>query len=225
MEKGLTGCTITMLFRKGAEADLYKEEWYGLQAIRKSRIQKKYRVDQLDSEIRRSRTVREARLLYEACRVGVPTPSIYFIDLDEAAIIMEYIEGDKLRDAMSRLGQEELERVLRTVGQQIGTLHRNNIIHGDLTTSNMILTPSGKVFFIDFGLGEFSSSIEEKGVDLHLMHRALESTHYRQSIRAFQLIIQGYGLATDKMQIAEVLGRVRQIELRGRYFRREAKSA
>ena len=214
-----------MLFRKGAEANLYKEEWYGLHVIRKHRIQKNYRVQRLDSEIRKSRTIREARLLYEACRVGVPTPSIYFVDLNEATIVMEYIEGDNMKDALDKLIQEERNKALTTIGQQIGTLHKNNIIHGDLTTSNMILTPSGKIFLVDFGLGEFSSSIEEKGVDLHLMHRALESAHYKHSIEGFQLVAQGYESATGREQSAEVLGRVREIELRGRYFKREANNS
>jgi TP53 regulating kinase-like protein len=213
-----------MLFKKGAEANLYREEWYGLQVVRKHRIQKGYRVQQLDCEIRRTRTIHEARLLYEACKVGVPAPSIYFIDVNEATIIMEYIEGDKLKDVLDTLGQEERNKALRTIGQQIGMLHKNNIIHGDLTTSNMILTPSGKIFLVDFGLGEFSSSIEEKGVDMHLMHRALESAHYKNSIEGFQLITQGYQSTTGWKQGAEVLERVREIELRGRYFKRKSRT-
>jgi TP53 regulating kinase-like protein len=139
-------------------------------------------------------------------------------------IVMEYIDGDRLKDALDKLGQLERNKALRTVGQQIGMLHSNNIIHGDLTTSNMILTPSGKIFLVDFGLGEFSSSIEERGVDLHLMHRALESAHYRNSIEGFQLVTQGYESTMGRKQSTEVFDRVREIELRGRYFKRETKN-
>jgi TP53 regulating kinase-like protein len=214
-----------MLFKIGAEAYLYREEWFSLQVIRKHRVQKSYRVGQLDSEIRRSRTVREARLMFEACRVGVPTPSIYFVDLDDSTIVMEYVEGEKLKDAADLLGREVRERIFRTVGQQIGVLHKNDMVHGDLTTSNMILTPYHKVFFIDYGLGEFSSSIENKGVDIHLMHRAMESTHYENSAEGFQSIIEGYRATIGDDLTSEVLRRVREIELRGRYFKREADNA
>lgn len=211
-----------MLFKKGAEAYLYKENWYGLEVIRKKRVQKSYRAQQLDSSIRRSRTVREARLMFEACRLGVPTPSIYFVDQPESTIIMEYIEGSKLKDVVDSLQQEVRDKIFERVGQQIGVLHANDIIHGDLTTSNMILTPSQKIFFVDFGLGEFSSSIEDKGVDMHLMHRALESTHYANSLQAYRSIVERYEKTIGEKSAAEIMNRVHEIELRGRYFKREA---
>jgi TP53 regulating kinase-like protein len=210
-----------LIFRKGAEANLYKEDWYGLAVIRKQRVKKDYRVGQLDSEIRQSRTVREARLMFEACRIGVPTPSTYFVNPNESTIVMEYIEGDKLKDVVDSLRKEEREKVFRIVGQQIGILHRNDIIHGDLTTSNMILTATQKVFFIDFGLGQFSSTIEDKGVDMHLMHRALQSTHYTHSADSFRSVIEGYQNAIGEEQSTEVLKRLHEIEIRGRYSKRK----
>jgi TP53 regulating kinase-like protein len=210
-----------MLFKKGAEAYLYKEEWYGLQVIRKHRLPKDYRVPQLDSEIKHARTVREARLMYEAVRAGVPAPSIYFIDLDNSTIIMEFIEGVKLKDVVSLLEKERRADIFYRIGQQIALLHQNDIVHGDLTTSNMILTPSGKISFIDFGLGDFSSSIEDKGVDIHLMHRALESAHFEYSTDCFDAVVNGYrGTLGDKQSI-DVLNRVKEIEMRGRYLKRE----
>lgn len=116
-----------MLFKKGAEAHLYKEEWYGLQVIRKHRLPKDYRVPQLDFEIKHARTVREARLMCEAVRVGVPAPSIYFIDLDNSTIIMEFIEGVKLKDVVSLLEKERRADIFYRIGQQIALLHQNDI--------------------------------------------------------------------------------------------------
>jgi TP53 regulating kinase-like protein len=214
------GDQFNMLVKKGAEAYLFREEWYGLPAIRKCRVPKSYRVPELDYEIRRARTAHEARLMYEACRVGVSAPSIYFVDLDETTIIMEYIEGDRVKDVVNGLEPEKLEEIFLGVGKKIALLHKNGIIHGDLTTSNMILTSSGKVFFVDFGLGEFSSSVEDEGVDLHLMRRALESTHYRYSVRCFDAIINGYKANIGESLANNVLRRIREIELRGRYFKR-----
>jgi len=210
-----------MLVKKGAEAYLFREEWYGLPAIRKYRVPKSYRVPELDYEIRHARTIHEARLMYEACKVGVPAPSIYFIDLEETTIIMEYIEGDRVKDIVDHLQPEKREEIFRGVGSKIALLHKNGIIHGDLTTSNMILTTSGKVFFVDFGLGEFSSSVEDEGVDLHLMRRALESTHYRYSVECFDAIVNGYKANIGESLTNNVLKRVHEIESRGRYFKRE----
>lgn len=213
-----------MLFKKGAEAHLYKEEWYGLQVIRKHRLPKTYRVPQLDSEIKHARTVREARLMYEAARDGIPTPSIYFIDLDNSTIIMQFIEGIRLKDIVNSLDKERRADIFYRIGQQIALLHQNNIVHGDLTTSNMILNPSGKVFFIDFGLGDLSSSMEDKGVDIHLMHRALESAHFDYSTECFEAVTSGYRATLGEKQSSDVLNRAKEIEMRGRYLMRKTGS-
>ena len=215
---------MSVLVKKGAEAHLFREDWYGLPAIRKQRVRKNYRVPELDYEIRRARTVHEARLMYEACRVGVPAPSIYFIDLGETTIIMEYIEGERVKEIVEELKPEKRDEIFSGVGTKIALLHRNGIIHGDLTTSNMILTVTGKVFFVDFGLGEFSSSIEDEGVDLHLMRRALESTHYMHSADCFNAIINGYKAIIGETLTNRVLRRINEIESRGRYFKREKDS-
>jgi TP53 regulating kinase-like protein len=203
---------------------LYREEWYGLQVVRKHRLPKTYRVPQLDSEITRSRTVREARLMHAAAVGGVPTPSIYFVDSDRSTIIMEFIEGIMLKDVVDSLEKERRASIFWRIGQQIALLHQHDIVHGDLTTSNMILTPSGKVFFIDFGLGDFSSSIEDKGVDVHLMHRALESAHFKYSGECFDAVVNGYRAALGDEQSGGVLSRVKEIEMRGRYLTRRASS-
>jgi TP53 regulating kinase-like protein len=207
-------------FKKGAEAYLFKEEWYGVDVVRKRRAPKEYRVPELDCEIRRARTASEARLMFEACRVGVPTPSLYFVSLEDSTIVMQFIEGEKVKDILDSLGDEERRKVCCTIGQQIAMLHKSDIVHGDLTTSNMVLTKSGKVFFIDFGLGEFSSSVEDKGVDLHLMRRALQSAHYKHSVDCFGSILEGYRATLGESQTEEILRRIREIELRGRYFKR-----
>jgi len=212
---------LGVLVKKGAEACLFREEWYGLPAIRKLRVPKSYRVPELDYEIRRARTVHEARLMHEACKAGVPAPSIYFIDLEETTIIMEYVEGDRVKDILDYLMPEKRKEIFFEVGSKIALLHKNGIIHGDLTTSNMIQTTSGKIFFVDFGLGEFSSSVENEGVDLHLMRRALESTHYRYSFECFEAIVNGYETIIGENLTNDVLKRVHEIESRGRYFKRE----
>jgi len=206
-----------MLIKKGAEANLYLEEWHGRKAIMKHRLPKTYRLPTLDSAVRAQRTLHEPTLIHKAKEAGVPTPTIYMIDLAESNIIMEYIEGKQVKQALNTLPMKEKLHLCRHIGTLIGVLHKHGIIHGDLTTSNMILTSSGKVFFVDFGLGEHSNELEARGVDLHLMKRALQSTHYRFAKQCFEAVLTGYAANVGKETAARVLEKVQEIDRRGRY--------
>ena len=206
-----------MLVRKGAEANLYLEEWYGIKVIKKVRIPKSYRLRQIDYEIRRSRTVHEAQIMSDAKRAGVPTPIIYLIDVKRTSIVMEYIEGPRVKEILNLLPSQERKVLCRRIGGLIGQLHGKGIIHGDLTTSNMIMGQNEKIFFIDFGLAEYSVEVEKRGVDLHLMKRALESTHYPHAKECFTSIIAGYAIEVTSKNAEEVVKRVREIAQRGRY--------
>jgi TP53 regulating kinase-like protein len=206
-----------MLVRKGAEANLYLEEWYGIKVIKKVRISKSYRLRQIDYEIRRSRTVHEAQIMSDAKRAGVPTPIIYLIDVKRTTLIMEYVEGPRVKEILNLLPSQERKVLCRRIGGLIGQLHGKGIIHGDLTTSNMIIGQNKKIFFIDFGLAEYSVEVEKRGVDLHLMKRALESTHYPHAKECFTSIIAGYANEVTSENAEEVVKRVREITQRGRY--------
>jgi len=206
------------LIRKGAEANLYLGEWYGRKVIIKKRVEKKYRVEPLDRKIRAYRTMHEAQIMHEARKSGVPTPTIYLIDISDFTIVMEYIEGIRLRDSLNNFSFEKRLRTCRNVGDLIGRLHERSIIHGDLTTSNMIQTQDEKIFFIDFGLSLYSIEVEDRGVDLHLMKRALNSTHYKYLDQCFGAVIEGYKTEVGDKKTERVLAKVREIEKRGRYF-------
>jgi TP53 regulating kinase-like protein len=206
------------LIRKGAEANLYLGEWYGKKVIVKKRVEKAYRVEPLDKKIRAYRTVHEAQIMHEARKSGVPTPTIYLIDISDFTIVMEYIEGIRLRDSLNNFSSEERLRACRNVGNLIGRLHERSIIHGDLTTSNMIQTSDEKIFFIDFGLSLYSIEVEDRGVDLHLVKRALNSTHYKYVDQCFSAVIEAYRAKVGDKKTDSVLKKVREIEKRGRYF-------
>ncbi|NIW11922.1 MAG: Kae1-associated serine/threonine protein kinase, partial [Gammaproteobacteria bacterium] len=178
-----------MLLKKGAEASLYLEEWQGRKVIMKRRLPKAYRLSTLDETIRVHRTVHEPQIIHRAKEAGVPTPTIYLVDIANANIIMEFIEGKQVKQILNDLSQAERISLCRHIGALIGRLHSHGIVHGDLTTSNMILTPHGKVFFVDFGLSERSNELEARGVDLHLMKRALQSTHYRYAKECFEVVM------------------------------------
>jgi TP53 regulating kinase-like protein len=206
------------LLAKGAEAYLFLEEWYGYKVIRKHRIPKKYRVPQLDHDLRYNRTIREARLLSAARQAGIRTPIIFNVNPDAATIIMEYIEGNRLKELLQTLPSKKSQKIFEYIGEAVAKLHKNDLCHGDLTTSNMIVHNENQIYFVDFGLGSNTKSIEEYGTDLHLLRRALMSTHYSQWKECFEAFKNGYQRIYGK-GVRAVFQKIREIESRGRYIK------
>lgn len=206
-----------VLMKKGAEASLYLASWHDRKVVFKKRLPKKYRPSKLDDQIRIYRTIHEPQLMHEAKRAGVPTPTIFMINVKDATIIMEFIEGEQVKLMLAKVSSEERRDLCLEIGKLIGKLHDHDIIHGDLTTSNMIVDSEGKIFFVDFGLGERSSETEARGVDLHLMKRALQSTHYRFAEECFDSMVEGYSETLGIEKAKTVLSKVKEIEKRGRY--------
>ena len=205
------------LIKKGAEASLYLVDWHGRRAIIKARLPKKYRPEQLDLTIRRYRTVHEPQLMHEAKRAGVPTPTIFMVDVENAAITMEYVEGLQVKQLIDALCEVDREELCMRIGEEIGKLHRHGVVHGDLTTSNMILSGKGRIFLVDFGLGDRSVELEAQGVDLHLLRRALQSTHFQVADACFKAVLKGYASVVGADGTTCVLEKIREIEKRGRY--------
>ena len=179
--------------------------------IIKRRVSKNYRIPELDTRIRAARTRSEAKLISEARRCGVPTPVIYDVDTAEHTIEMEFIEGPRMKDVLD-LGMSE------RIGELVGRLHGCGIIHGDLTTSNLILHNNDgdddRIYFIDFGLGYFEKNVEAQGVDVHVLFQTFVSTHGDPGLEdAFS---RGYRRTFSDAD--QVLTRVREIEARGRYL-------
>jgi len=106
----------------------------------------------------------------------VPTPIIYDIDVQEAEMVLEEIEGERVKDALLEVDDEEADRICEEIGRLVALMHRSGMTHGDLTTSNMILR-DGKIWFIDFSLGGRNAELEDMGVDLHLLKEAFQSAH------------------------------------------------
>jgi TP53 regulating kinase-like protein len=206
-----------LLIRKGAEANLYLADWHGRRVVLKKRLPKEYRPVKLDEQIRTYRTVHESQLMHEAKEAGVPTPKIFLIDVKNTTIIMEFIEGKQIKLLLNDLSEIERRNLCFGIGQLIAKLHKKGVIHGDLTTSNMIMNAHGKVFFVDFGLGEKSEELEARGVDLHLMKRALESTHYQFAESCYKSVIDGYGGLLSSKELQNILEKIKEIERRGRY--------
>jgi TP53 regulating kinase-like protein len=207
-----------VLIKKGAEASLYLEIWHGRKVIIKRRLPKKYRLPELDLEIRSQRTIHEPQLIHSAKEAGVPTPTIFMVDLAKATIIMEFVEGKQVKQILDDLPNKERLHFCQHIGELIGRLHYHGIIHGDLTTSNMILNSYNEVVFLDFGLSEKSKEIEARGVDLHLMKRVLESTHFKHAEECFNSIMEGYTKVVGITETRKVITKIREIGRRGRYI-------
>jgi TP53 regulating kinase-like protein len=208
------------LIAKGAEADLLLDtDWNGRKALLKRRGVKKYRHPQIDKEIRRYRTLHEADIIHRAKKAGVPTPLIFQLDPGNATIIMEFIEGEKVRDIVPQLSEAENKMLFRIIGEESGRLHKAGLIHGDLTTSNIIKTED-RVVFIDFGLGEISKEVEKRGVDFNLMVRMLASTHYTVMEMLLEAFKEGYRKSMG-VEAEEVFQRADEVRRRGRYIEKE----
>jgi Kae1-associated kinase Bud32 len=132
---------------------------------------------------------------------------------------MEFIDGKRLKEFFYEAKEEEIERISFEIGKLIGKLHSAGIIHGDLTTSNMILKDD-EIYFIDFGLGFFSKRIEDQGVDLNLLFEALKATHFKILKTCWENIVKGY--KQEYKHAEQVLKKVEEIETRARYFERKA---
>ena len=146
------------LIEKGAEAELYRGQWLGYDVVFKRRVRKEYRNPELDTYLRGSRTSLEAKLLADARHLGVPTPIVYFVDLQNFEIVMSYIPGSPIKKLIPTMDEVTVKWHFSSIGEIVGRLHKGGLVHGDLTTSNIIID-GNSIFFIDFGLGEDRKSV------------------------------------------------------------------
>ena len=212
------------VIHKGAEASLIYGHWFGKEVIFKHRIPKGYRIEQIDKKLRDNRTRNEAKALIRVKKYGVKVPQVYEIDTKSSTIVMKYIEGKKLKEALNSITNDKKTQYLKELGKNIAILHKNGHIHGDITTSNVIITNSQDIFIIDFGLHDYSDYIEDKSTDIHLFKRVLISSHGNDFFICFEAFLEGYreGYGTDKIrECEEIIKNVSIIETRGRYIKKE----
>lgn len=190
------------LIAKGAESNIIKSSYMGEDAVIKARIPKNYRIAEIDNKIRKSRCKLEAKLLSDAKRAGVRTPVLYDVDLNEKSILMEAIDGVMLKDVIN-------DDLAYKTGLEISKLHSADIIHGDITSSNIMLCDD-ELVFIDFGLGRYSDLEEDKAVDLLVLKKSLQSIDYEKALSYFDSVLKGYNSP-------KIIDKISDIEHRGRY--------
>ncbi|KAF5100571.1 hypothetical protein D0Z00_001190 [Geotrichum galactomycetum] len=214
--------------------------------IVKYRPPKAYRHPTLDAQLTKHRTLAEARLLHKLGLLGVSVPRLIAADTRKGLLWMEDVgnnevevfDNEELEEHDSGangsvkiwiwkqeaehagVSEETMRPVLLKVGEEVGKLHTHEVVHGDLTTSNIILRDDGKSLvpvLIDFGLGSQSTLAEDKAVDLYVLERAVNSTHPVHSDTYNQWLLEGYQAAyKDKNKLKDVMRKLEDVRMRGR---------
>ena len=200
------------LIKKGAEADIYQTMWQNSKAILKIRKTKNYRNSSLDSKIRKQRTIKESQIISQVKAFGIPAPLVYFVNLKNTSIIMQEIPGKPVHD----LSESKIIQLSKTIGKLVGMLHKNGIMHGDLTTSNFIFFKNN-VYVIDFGLSQNTIKPEDHAVDLRLIKEILNSAHAKIMVHAWKNFLLGYKSVVGNANYVKITKLVSDIESRGRY--------
>mgnify|MGYP001598343673 CR=1 FL=1 len=228
------------IIQQGAEAKILLDKINN--QIIKDRIPKSYRLPELDIKIRTRRTRSEAKLLTKVSNIiNSPIPLTGWEGGNK--IKMPFIDGKKLSEHLDSFSLINQKQILEQIGKDIAKLHDADIIHGDLTTSNMILSDNHQdklistlhkkevikkrgdkislkekevitIFFIDFGLGFFNGKFEDKAVDIHLLKQALEAKHFKHWKETYQSFLEGYKTSKN---YEKTITQLFKVEKRGRY--------
>ncbi|KAG9075661.1 serine/threonine-protein kinase bud32 [Ceratobasidium sp. UAMH 11750] len=232
------------LIAQGAEAKVYKATLAESPVLLKHRFTKTYRHGTLDASLTKQRVSGEARALLRCLKFGVCVPGIRFVHADSGVLGIEWIDGSSVRKVLGggAEGEDEgdgegdgqveedidvlketygltEERLMEFIGAEIAKMHRGDIIHGDLTTSNMMLrkkkeSKEAELVLIDFGLSYNSPLVEDKAVDLYVLERAFSSTH-PDSEGMFSQVLQSYERVSGSAW-KNIKRRLDDVRLRGR---------
>lgn len=222
------------IIKQGAEARLTVGQFNGNTCLIKERFVKNYRHPDLDTHLTKERMRAESKAVSRCQTAGVIAPKIFHMDLNSRKMYMEYFDNsitakEYINNVIPKLAnsaviqERQINNLANEIGSAVGKLHANNIIHGDLTTSNILLDPMNvedetfakyRLVMIDFGLSSYSQSTEQKGVDLYVLERALLSTH--SSVPTlFESILEAYKLANTK-DSTETISKFMEVRARGR---------
>ncbi len=202
------------VLKRGAESVIYEGYFLGYRAVFKERRPKPYRDPSLDKKINMERTMSEAHFIYNALKIGVNSPAIFYIDKENSTLVLEYIDGSTVREIDS-------DEVTRKMGEYIALLHTHGIAHGDVNPNNFIVNREGELFLIDFGLAKRTDDIEDFGTDIEVFYRSLETMKPDSRDKMISAFMQGYSNIAGKERAELVLDAARRIRSRGRYVSRE----
>ncbi|KAM3692979.1 hypothetical protein ACJW31_08G130200 [Castanea mollissima] len=198
---------------------VFESNFVGRRSVIKERFSKKYRHPTLDSKITLKRLNAEARCMTKARQLGVSTPVLYSVDPVLHTLTFVHVEGLSVKDILLEFGshgiiEERLDDIALQIGDVIGKLHDGGLIHGDLTTSNMLLkSGTNQLVLIDFGLSFTSTLPEDKAVDLYVLERALLSMHSSCGNVMDQILL---AYRKSSKQWSSTLNKLAQVRQRGR---------
>ncbi|KAM4622970.1 EKC/KEOPS complex subunit TP53RK [Discoglossus pictus] len=206
------------LLKQGAEAKVYRGLFLGKPAVVKERFPKAYRHPALDEKLTHKRTAQEVRSILRCRKAGIAAPVVYFVDYVSNCVYLEDIEGSiTVRDYIISIKDDcKLYDLAEKIGQLLARMHDEDVIHGDLTTSNMLLrSPFDELnlVLIDFGLSFISALPEDKGVDLYVLEKAFLSTHPNTE-EVFKALLKSYSTTSKKS--GPVIKKLDEVRLRGR---------
>ena len=203
---------------KGAEAVIFRGTFLQNSIAVKQRLPKTYRHPEIDKRIRIHRLRSEAKVMTSARKIGVSVPSLMGVDINNHILILESLSGELLFEKMETLTTEKLQPIFSNLGQQIGLLHSNDIIHGDLTVFNVLVQLGNKPSIIDFGLGKISNELEAKADDILTFYSTLKAIQPAAKI-LFNTFLEGYlGVYPEGKNTYE---QMKKIQSRARYVARE----
>mmetsp|Transcript_21277 Transcript_21277/g.37667 ORF Transcript_21277/g.37667 Transcript_21277/m.37667 type:complete len:223 (-) Transcript_21277:2339-3007(-) len=204
------------LIYQGAEARVFKISLFGSPAVLKERFKKSYRHPDLEARLCKARHTQEVRASARALKAGVLTPTVFLADAKSNKIVMEFVEGKCLRDVIDHADNAKKESISKALGGLLGRLHNADIIHGDLTTSNVLQRDvDNKLVLIDFGLAKSNANVEDKAVDMYVLERAFLSTH-PGSEQIFSKVMESYFSALSEKNREKVRAKFKQVQQRGR---------
>lgn len=203
------GVTKREKIAQGAEGIVYRCEFLGRAAIEKVRLPKTYRHPQLDARLTSRRLAQEARALLRLRKCGIRVPAVYFAG--NGYLVMQDMKAPSLRRFLETSANHST--TIAAAGEAVAKMHRADVVHGDLTTSNLLVCDDGGICIIDFGLSSTSSSDEDMAVDLYVLERAILSTRPQEANVLNSSFLTAYKNTLDR---PSVLRRLEDVRARGR---------
>lgn len=203
---------------QGAESRIYFGKYQGIEAVKKERFEKKYRLPALDEQLSRQRHRAEVRcferLAKRSSEMANVMPRVLFEDGKRIMIMSRLMDVETSCSFISRKvkANEDVDGIFSKIGHLVGTIHSTGIIHGDLTTSNLLVDNDNNIIPIDFGLSSSSVSSEDRAVDLYVLERALQSTHVQDD--KFAISLESYAKIVKEGDA--VLKKLEEVRARGR---------
>ena len=129
------------------------------------------------------RSVKEARSMSKlGAYEGIVSIRDFFNENKTAYIIMEYVDGETLKEYLKENGKMEPEdvlKVMKPVMKALEQMHRTGMIHRDISPDNIMIRRDGQVKLIDFGATRVAQEEDEKSLTVMLKRGFSPEEQYR----------------------------------------------